>query len=72
MSPVLAIVVFPPLRDVEVRDQPPIAPDVAVTEPVIDALVAVIIPEVLRVNAADDGLALPPQIPWNVGDTEFG
>ena len=72
MSPVLEIVVFPPLRDVEVRDHPPIAPDVAVTDPEIEALVAVRIPEVLRVNAADDGLALPPQIPWKVGDVEFG
>ena len=52
--------------------QPPIAPLLALTEPLMDALVAVSIPEVLRVNAADDGLALPPQIPWNVGDVEFG
>jgi hypothetical protein len=72
MSPVLAIVVFPPLRDVEVRDHPPIAPDVAVTDPVIDALVAVIIPEVLSVNDAEEGLDDPPQIPWKVGDVEFG
>ena len=51
---------------------PPMAPLLALTDPLIDALVAVRIPEVLRVNAADDGFALPPQIPWNVGDVEFG
>jgi hypothetical protein len=52
--------------------QPPIAPLLALTEPLMDALVAVRIPEVLRVNAADDGLIFPPQIPWNVGETESG
>ena len=59
MSPVLEIVVFPPLREVEVRDQPPIAPEFAVTEPLIVALVAVRRPSGVTLNSAEDAVLSP-------------
>ena len=59
MSPVLEIVVFPPLRDVEVRDHPPMAPEFAVTEPLIVALVAVSRPSGVTLNSAEDAVLSP-------------
>jgi hypothetical protein len=59
ISPVLEIVVFPPLRDVEVSDQPPTVPLFAVTEPVIEALVAVSTPALVTLNGAVDAVEDP-------------
>ena len=68
MSPVLEIVVFPPLRDVDVSDQPPIAPLFAVTEPVIDALVAVSAPALVTLNGAVEAVDEPAKNGYDAGE----
>ena len=59
MSPVLDIVVSPPVSEVEDSVQPPIAPEFAVTEPVIDALVAVSAPALVTLNGAVEAVDEP-------------
>ena len=59
ISPVLEIVVSPPVSDVEESDHPPIAPEFAVTEPVIDALVAVNTPALVTLNGAVEAVDEP-------------
>ena len=49
----------PPVRDVEDRDHPPIEPEVAVTAPVIDALVAVSAPALVTLNGAVEAVEDP-------------
>lgn len=59
MSPALEIVVSPPVSDVEDRAHPPIEPEVAVTAPVIDALVAVNTPALVTLNGAVEAVEEP-------------
>jgi hypothetical protein len=59
ISPVLAIVVSPPVNEVEDSDHPPIAPLFAVTDPVIEALVAVSTPALVTLNGAVEAVDDP-------------
>ena len=49
----------PPVSDVEDRAHPPIEPEVAVTAPVIDALVAVNTPALVTLNGAVEAVEEP-------------
>ena len=64
MSPVAAIVVSPPVNDVEERLQPPTVPPVAVISPVLIvpvmfALVAVSEPVLVTLNGAVEAVEPP-------------
>lgn len=68
ISPVLAIVVSPPLNEVEESDHPPIAPLVAVTEPLIEALVAVSTPVLVTLNGAVEAVDDPAKNGYEAGE----
>ena len=58
----------PAVSEVEDNVQPPIAPEFAVTEPVIDALVAVRAPELVTLNGAVDAVDEPAKNGYEAGD----